>query len=284
MVSRPSAPYAAPNANLVLVVNPHDGPAALTAARGTVEPAARAGGMSRNKPSASAGVTKSAGPHPDPSHAAPAPDDRGDEYAALVRAAADGDDAAMERLLMRAQEVAWRFSSLVCGHSGDAEDVMQDALLRTYSHVGRIREPNAFKSWLYRTVRNACLMKRRRRVDEPKHMDRIEDLLPTPDDVRAMQVPDPGLGPEALAINARLRQRLHEALKALPPSYRIVVFLRDIEGLSTREVAEVVNTSDANVKQRLHRGRLFLRKTLAEPPAPAIPSTASPAASTSRPR
>ena len=48
-----------------------------------------------------------------------------------------------------------------------------------------------------------------------------------------MQVPDPGLGPEALAINARLRQRLHHALKALPPSYRIVVFLRDIEGLST---------------------------------------------------
>jgi len=281
MCPQPLAGYAARDADLVLVVNPHEAPSARSAARGTAELAGRSAGISRAEPSASSGVTKSSAPHPDSSNAA-TPVADGGEYAALVRAAADGDDAAMEALLMRAQEVAWRFSALVCGGSDDAEDVMQDALLRTYSHVGRIREPNAFKSWLYRTVRNACLMKRRRRVNEPKHMDPIGDLLPTREGVRAMQVPDPGLGPEALAINARLRQRLHHALKGLPPSYRIVVFLRDIEGLSTREVAEVVATSEANVKQRLHRGRLFLRKALAEPPR--LPYTAPPAASISRSR
>ena len=53
---------------------------------------------------------------------------------------------------MRAQEVAYRFSLLVCGHADDAEDVMQEALLKTYRYVGRIREPEAFRTWLYRTV------------------------------------------------------------------------------------------------------------------------------------
>src|SRR5206468_12848837 len=70
-------------------------------------------------------------------------DGAGAEYAALVRAAATGDRDAMERLLMRAQEVAYRFSLLVCGHPEDAEDVMQDALLKTYRYVNRIAEPEA---------------------------------------------------------------------------------------------------------------------------------------------
>ena len=65
-------------------------------------------------------------------------------YAALVRAAAEGDREAMERLLMRAQEVAYRFSLLVCGHPQDAEDVMQDALLKTYRYVNRIKSPRRF--------------------------------------------------------------------------------------------------------------------------------------------
>ena len=87
-----------------------------------------------------------------------------DEYTDLVRSAATGDAEALDRLLMRAQEVAWRFSTSVCGHADDAEDAMQEALIKTYRYVGRIREPEAFRPWLYRTVRNACLMGRRKRV------------------------------------------------------------------------------------------------------------------------
>jgi RNA polymerase sigma-70 factor (ECF subfamily) len=79
------------------------------------------------------------------------------EYSELVRLAAGGDRAALEHLLRRAQEVAFRFSFLSCGHTEDAEDVMQEALLKTYRYVDRIREPDAFRTWLYKTVRNACL-------------------------------------------------------------------------------------------------------------------------------
>jgi RNA polymerase sigma-70 factor (ECF subfamily) len=97
-----------------------------------------------------------------------------DAYADLVRGASAGDAQAMEQLLIRAQEVAYRFSLLVCGHAEDAEDVMQDALIRTYKRVGTIKDPSAFRTWLFRTVRNACLMKRRKRVDEPRRMESLD--------------------------------------------------------------------------------------------------------------
>lgn len=165
---------------------------------------------------------------------------------------------------MRAQEVAYRFSLTVCGHTEDAEDVMQDALLKTFHHVGRIRDPDAFRPWLYRTVRNACLMRRRRRVDEPAHMLSLDDLLPVSGGLVPIDAPDRGRDPEAQMINSRLRRRLRRALAALPASYRVVVFLREMEGLSTREVARVLGLSEANVKTRLHRARLFLQQQLGE--------------------
>lgn len=163
---------------------------------------------------------------------------------------------------MRAQEVAYRFSVHVCGRVDEAEDVMQEALLKTFRHASNIRQPEAFRPWLYRTVRNACLMRRRRRVDEPTHLVSLDELLPTPEGLMALDPPDPGRSPEDEAMNGRLRRRMAKALKALPASYRLVVFLREMEGLSTREVADVLKISEANVKTRLHRARLFLRREL----------------------
>ena len=182
-------------------------------------------------------------------------------YAALVRAAADGDRDAMERLLMRAQEVAYRFSRLVCGHHEDAEDVMQDALLKTYRYVSRIKEPEAFRTWLYTTVQNACRMKRRRRVGEPSHLTSIEQgdagSGAVPVDVETQERPA-----DERLVDAWVSERLHRALQSLPPTYRMIVVLREMEGLSTREVAHVVGISEANVKTRLHRARVMLRHAL----------------------
>jgi RNA polymerase sigma-70 factor (ECF subfamily) len=185
-----------------------------------------------------------------------------DDYAELITAAGGGDRVALERLLMKAQEVAYRFSRTVCGGPADAEDVMQDALMKTFRYVRRIRDPHAFRTWLYRTVRNACLMKRRRKAGEPARVLSIDDVLPGADGRVGAAVPAAGRSPEALAANAALRRRLSRALLGLPPAYRAIVFLREIEGLSTREVAGVLKISESNVKMRLHRARLFLRKQL----------------------
>src|SRR5688572_7465388 len=186
-----------------------------------------------------------------------------DDYAELITAAGGGDRVALERLLMKAQEVAYRFSRTVCGGPADAEDVMQDALLKTFRYVRRIRDPRAFRTWLYRTVRNACLMKRRRRVGEPKRVLSFDDVLPSADGHAAALDPvESSRNPEALAVNASLRRRLSKALRALPPEYRVIVFLREMEGFSTKDVARILKMSESNVKMRLHRARLFLRKQL----------------------
>lgn len=190
------------------------------------------------------------------------PSERAD-YAGLVRAAAAGSREAMEQLLMRAQEVAFRFSLLVCGHADDAEDVMQDALLKTYRYVDRIRDPDAFRTWLYRTVRNACLMKRRRRVGEPAALVSLEQGgVADSGEPTAIDVVDSAKGPDDLAINDWIGERLRKALMRLTPSLRVVVVLREMEGLSTREVAEITGISEANVKTRLHRARVLLRQQL----------------------
>jgi RNA polymerase sigma-70 factor (ECF subfamily) len=188
----------------------------------------------------------------------------GEEYAALLREATAGDRAAMERLLMRAQETAYRFSVTVCGHGGDAEDVMQEALIKTYRYASSIRDPEAFRPWLYRTVRNACLMHRRLRVDEPRHVQSLDELVGGTEGGSVLSVASPGRDPEALALNSRLRRRLAQAFGELPASHRIVVFLREMEGLSTKEVADVMGISEANVKTRLHRARVALQQKLGD--------------------
>ena len=180
----------------------------------------------------------------------------------MVRAAAAGDAAALERLLMRAQEVAWRFSVSVCGHADDAEDAMQEALIKTYRHVARIRDPHAFRPWLYRTVRNACLVGRRRRVGEPARLQSLDEPVPGADGPMRRDARHPGKNPEQLAENAGLRRRLRQAMRALPGPYRAVVFLREMEGLSTHEVAQVLAISDDTVKTRLHRARVQLQQQL----------------------
>jgi RNA polymerase sigma-70 factor (ECF subfamily) len=168
----------------------------------------------------------------------------------------------MERLLMRAQEAAYRFSLLVCGHPEDAEDVMQDALLKTYQHVTRIRQPEAFRTWLYTTVRHACLMKRRRHVGEPKEFVSLEHGVKGTDGTLPLEVADRARPADQQLIDEWMDGRLRAALKQLPPSYRMLVVMREMEGLSTKEVATITGLSEANVKTRLHRARLALREQL----------------------
>jgi RNA polymerase sigma-70 factor (ECF subfamily) len=201
---------------------------------------------------------------PDPQRPDRRPEDGAKaEYAALVRDAASGDREAIERLLTKSQEVAYRFSLLVCGHPEDAEDVMQDALLKTYQYVNRIEEPEAFRTWLYTTVRNACLMKRRRHVGEPSHFVSLDHGMPPTDGTTtSIDVVDEARPADERLIGARMDDRVRQALKKLPPSHRIIVVMREMEGLSTREVATVTGISEANVKTRLHRARLMLRRHL----------------------
>jgi RNA polymerase sigma-70 factor, ECF subfamily len=225
--------------------------------------------MSRPHKRPSPPVTESAGSHLSDQTGAHAVHD-----STLVAKAITGDRAAVEQLLVDAQELAWRFSMTVCGHPQDAEDAMQEALVRTYTHVPQLRDPEAFRPWLYRTVRNACLMSRRRRVDEPSRMLSLDELLPVPGATPPADTRPRARTPEEVVVNVRLRRRLNAALGKLPAAFRAVVFLREMEGLTTRETAETLGMSEDNVKTRLHRARLFLQKELGTWRAPAPPARA----------
>jgi len=178
-------------------------------------------------------------------------------YAALLAdISRDGNGPAMEKLLTDVQSLAYRFSLLVCGNASDAEDAMQDALLQTYKSARRIRKPDAFRTWLYRTVKNSCLMSRRTSAHEPAHKLSLDDEGTT-------EVASSAPNPEEQTAATTERRRFQQAFRSLPRPFRLVAFLRDVEGLSTREVADVVGISEDNVKQRLHRARTLLRKALA---------------------
>jgi RNA polymerase sigma-70 factor (ECF subfamily) len=140
---------------------------------------------------------------------------------------------------------------------------MQEALVKTYRYIHRIKDPGAFRTWLYRTVRNACLMKRRRRVGEPKRFTSVEQGAVGGDgEPASIDLVDAGRSADQQMIDAVVGKRLGQALARLPRNYRVIVVLREVEGLSTREVAAIAGISEANVKTRLHRARQMLRQSL----------------------
>ncbi len=176
------------------------------------------------------------------------------QYDAVLDRVRAGDPAAIDDLLRQAQVIARRYSQAVCGRAPDSEDAMQEALLQTFRHATRIREPKAFRSWLYRTVKNACLIGRRR-----KGIDRQTGSMA---DGTGFDVADASPSAHFALESAEERERVRGALARLAPSHREVVFLRDLEGLSTREVARVLGISEPNVKVRLHRAHAQLRQRL----------------------
>lgn len=182
------------------------------------------------------------------------PPEKATAYGAVLDRVRSGDPAAIDDLLRQAQVIARRYSQAVCGRAPDSDDAMQEALLQTFRNAKHIREPKAFRSWLYRTVKNACLIGRRRKS--------IERQTGPMHDEPAFDVADGAPGADLAIESAQERDRIRAALARLAPAHREIVFLRDLEGLSTREVARVLGISEPNVKVRLHRAHAQLRKRL----------------------
>jgi RNA polymerase sigma-70 factor (ECF subfamily) len=177
--------------------------------------------------------------------------------AALLGRVRTGEPAALDELLGRALGIARRYSAAVCGQAPDREDAVQEALLQTFRHAHGIREPRAFRSWLYRAVKNACLIGRRR-SSVARATSSLEDS--------GVEAVDPSRLADDRLLAEEDRERVRQALAALSPSYREAVFLRDFEGLSTREVARVLGITEANVKVRLHRAHAQLKRRLGGTP------------------
>ena len=172
-----------------------------------------------------------------------------------------GDSAAVEQALTLLQNTVFSFSMRVCGHREDAEDTMQEVLLKSVPHLPRLGSPKALVVWLYKVAKNRCLMNRRKSKFAPARELSLEELMP--DGMPAEPLAGDGkINPESFAIRSEEASRLRQAVQKLPPQYRIVLVLRDMEGLRDDEVAEITGLRAGTVRVRLHRARLFVRKEL----------------------
>ena len=177
----------------------------------------------------------------------------------LLTGARQGDAAALEALLLRYQPHIYRFGLRMCGNVEDAGDVAQESLLSMARSVRNFRGDSSVSSWLYTIARRFCIKKRRRSKFAPAR----EESLDAPATDVAQQLADPRPNPEETATNRELATALTHAIDALEPSQREVLVLRDVEGLSAPEVAEVLGLSVDAVKSRLQRARVAIREALA---------------------
>jgi RNA polymerase sigma-70 factor (ECF subfamily) len=172
-----------------------------------------------------------------------------------------GDDEALEQALALLQNTVFSFSMRVCGHRQDAEDTMQEVLVKSLPHLPGFDSPKALVVWLYKVAKNRCMMSRRRSKFAPKEDLSLEELMPDRQELERLGG-DGSINPESFAIRSEEAGRLREAIHKLPPQYRIVLVLRDMEGLTDGEVAEITGLRSGTVRVRLHRARLFVRKKL----------------------
>src|SRR6266436_5350537 len=177
----------------------------------------------------------------------------------LVAAAKRGDAAAFEELVNRYERKIFRLTMNITRNREDAEDAMQDAFMKAYSHLDKFHEDSRFYTWLVRIAANEALMRLRKR--RPNQVS-LDEPIETDDDFIPQQIEDWGPSPEQRFAQTEMRDILRGVIEELTPDFRIVFVLRDVEGLSTEETAEAIGISEAAVKSRLLRARLKLRQKL----------------------
>src|SRR5262244_2531224 len=183
----------------------------------------------------------------------------------LLTALRRRETTAAERLIETYGDRAYRLAVRIAGNAQDAEEAVQDAFWSVVRKIDTFRGDSAFGSWIYRIVANAAYEKIRRRSQASAEIS-LDEVLPTfhEDGRYAGVVADWSLNIDDPAVQKELRAMLSSAVAELPPHYRAVIVMHDVEGLSMAEVADALEITLTTAKTRAHRGRLLLRKRLTE--------------------
>ena len=192
----------------------------------------------------------------------PTPQQIKDKDFDLIQAINAGEVDKFQDLVKRYEAKLYNFSLRMCRDPSDAEDMIQDTFLNVFRYLKNFRYEAKFKNWLYKIAASVCIKKKRRRKHAPDQTLSLEDFLPGDEAEVARKIPRWTTIPLDQLLNEELAEVLSDTIHALPEKYRIVAILRDVEGFSTAETANILDISPANVKVRLHRARLFLRDKL----------------------
>ena len=192
------------------------------------------------------------------------------ELAEAARLLRGGKTADLERALELIQGTVFAFSMKVCGHPEDAEDTMQDVLIKSLPYLRKIENPQALAVWLYKVTRNRCWMSRRRSKFAPDVTLSLEELMPDAAELAALTAKDP-VSLEGRLDQKRDAERVRQAVLRIPPKYRLILVLHDMEELDTDEVSRITGLRPGTVRVRLHRARLFVRRELSVAEKPVGP-------------
>lgn len=180
---------------------------------------------------------------------------------ALVERAKNGDIQAFEHLMRATSGKIYNLGYRLLRNKEDAADIMQETYMTAYENLPRFKGNSSFSTWLYRIATNFALMKMRK---EKGRTVSVAQLKSAEDSAHEMEFPDWSDTPVDHLKNQELKTILDKEINALPPRYRSVFVLHDIEGLSISEVAKILSLSESAVKTRSHRSRLYLREKLSE--------------------
>jgi RNA polymerase sigma-70 factor (ECF subfamily) len=182
-----------------------------------------------------------------------------------------GDSESLDRAFALLQRTVLSFGIKVCGNREDAEDTAQEVLIRALPHIARLEDGHALSAWLYTAAKNRCWQDRR--TARYQRTVGLEQLLPDHAELQALLLADPAANPEEETLSRQDHRLLHQAVLTLPPQYRIVLVLHDMEDLETELVAKILSIQPGTVRVRLHRARLLVRQEMArrlrQMPAPA---------------
>jgi RNA polymerase sigma-70 factor (ECF subfamily) len=177
----------------------------------------------------------------------------------LVREAQQGDTRAFDELVVRYRDKVYRLAYKILRNEDDAAEALQDAFTSAFRGLKNFKAESTFSTWLYRVATNASLMKYRKRRDD--HLS-LEQSQSPQRDAEPMAIPDWSQQPLEELLDSETREVMEEGLRRLPEDLRTVFILRDEEGHSNAEVAQMLDLSVAAVKSRLHRARIALRDRL----------------------
>jgi len=179
-----------------------------------------------------------------------------------LQALRSGDRAEYARLVENYYQPIYRLALKMLGNPQDAEDILQETFIKVFKHINTFDERSSLSTWIYRIATNEALMFLRKKhpefvsIDQPAENEESEQ--------EPIQVVDWCCLPENELMSNEAKTHLDQAITSLLPGLRAVFVLRDIQGLSTRETAEVLGISEMAVKTRLSRARLRLREILSE--------------------
>lgn len=178
----------------------------------------------------------------------------------LVQRAQDGDRNSLCELINRYERKTYNLAYRLMGNHADASDAAQEALVRICLRLRNFRGDSAFSTWLFRVVTNTCLDELRRR-GRLRHAS-LDELLPAEEGVLPMRIPDTAENPVESAERNEVRAAVQRAIGQLPDEYRVVVIMRDLQGLTYQEIATALGATLGTVKSRLHRARHALRAVM----------------------